>query len=350
MKRFIDDRKDFRYLSTRILFMFSFVMIFLMTLAVISLLLGVESSKFLSFFFFLLLFLIVFLAMFFFAILLPYRKQERLMRRFLEGHLVEDYSKVIKVFLTPTTELELKKIDELFSSPRLFELNKRQAQYLALQNQINPHFLYNTLESIRSEALISGLHSVADMTEALATFFRYTISKVEDLVSVEDELENCKTYFSIQKYRFGDRLRLYIEKDETWEEIFPCRLPKLTLQPILENSIIHGTETKLGTGNLRIAFLRTEKRLVIRISDDGIGMDEETLFQLNKRVRNNSSELSVESKGGIALANVNHRIQLIFGEEYGIQVYSVRGKGTDVEITIPAVLDDKEIKNRGLVR
>ena len=91
------------------------------------------------------------------------------------------------------------------------KLNKRQAQYLALQNQINPHFLYNTLESIRSEVLIAGLTSVSDMTEALASFFRYTISKVENLVSVEEELQNCETYFKIQQYRFGERLQLTIE-------------------------------------------------------------------------------------------------------------------------------------------
>ena len=94
-------------------------------------------------------------------------------------------------------------VDRIVRSPQYMDLNKRQAQYLALQNQINPHFLYNTLESIRGEAIIAGLDSVADMTEALARFFRYTITKVENLVSVEEELDNCETYFGIQKYRFG---------------------------------------------------------------------------------------------------------------------------------------------------
>ena len=88
-------------------------------------------------------------------------------------------------------------------STRTLDLSKRQAQYRALQNQINPHFLYNTLEGIRSEAIIAGLDNLADMTEALAIFFRYTISKVENLVTVEEELENCATYFKIQQYHFG---------------------------------------------------------------------------------------------------------------------------------------------------
>ena len=276
------------------------------------------------------------------------------MKRFLDGYTLAEDKELSMSFLSPATHKELQRLEEILHSPQMFDLNKRQAQYLALQNQINPHFLYNTLESIRSEALIAGLESVADMTEALATFFRYTISKVENLVSVEEELENCKTYFRIQQYRFGNRLQLHIDyEEEEWQEIIHCRIPKLTLQPILENSIIHGTELKIGTGNLRIQFERTEKRLIIRISDDGIGMEEQTLLELNRRLRKDSSKVSYqqsETKGGIALANVNNRIHLIFGEEYGMHVYSIQGEGTDVEITIPAVMSDREIKNRGILQ
>lgn len=298
--------------------------------------------------------MLLFLIIFWGTIVLPYKKTEKMLKRFLDGYMMTSFEELNIPFLTPNTEMELKKIDALFRSPKLFDVNKRQAQYLALQNQINPHFLYNTLESIRSEALIAGLDSVAEMTEALATFFRYTISKVENLVSVEEELENCKTYFRIQQYRFGSRLQLHIDyKEEEWEEIIHCRIPKLTLQPILENCIIHGTELKIGTGNLRIQFERTEKRLIIRISDDGIGMDENTLWELNRKLRKDSSAVSYqqsETKGGIALTNVNNRIHLIFGEEYGMHVYSIQGEGTDVEITLPAVTEDREIKNRGVLQ
>lgn len=298
--------------------------------------------------------LLIFLLIFSVTVVFPYQKSEKMLKRFLDGYMMTGYEELGIPFLTPNTEMELKKIDALFHSPKLFDLNKRQAQYLALQNQINPHFLYNTLESIRSEALIAGLDSVAEMTEALAAFFRYTISKVENLVSVEEELENCKTYFRIQQYRFGNRLQLHIEyNEEEKDEIIHCRIPKLTLQPILENSIIHGTELKIGTGNLRIQFQRTEKRLIIRISDDGVGMDESTLWELNRKLRKDSSTVSYqqsETKGGIALANVNNRIHLIFGEEYGMHVYSIQGEGTDVEISLPAVTDDREIKNRGVLQ
>lgn len=286
------------------------------------------------------------------GIVRPYRYSERLIRRFVDGYVYMDKEEDM-VFLTPSVLELMELLEKILRSPQMMDLNKRQAQYLALQNQINPHFLYNTLESIRGEALIAGLDSVADMTEALAKFFRYTITKVENLVSVEEELDNCETYFWIQKYRFGNRLQLHIEYEEDeWEEIMNCRIPKLTLQPILENSIIHGTELKVGTGNLYIRFERTEDRLIIRVSDDGVGMDEETLLKLNRKLGKAPDSYTAgeeEKQGGIALANVNNRIHLIFGEEYGMHVYSIPNSGTDVEISIPVVTSDRQIKNRSVL-
>lgn len=215
-----------------------------------------------------------------------------------------------------------------------FELSKRQAQYQALQNQINPHFLYNTLESIRSEALISGLGSVAEMCEALASFFRYTISNQADVVTVDEELQNIKTYFYIQQYRFGNRLSLHIDYDEEdMDSLIRCKIPKLTLQPIVENAIIHGIEQKLGDGSVTIKLLLTERCLLIRISDDGVGMAPEILEKVNQRIAGNSPPGT--GKGGIAIANVNNRIHLLFGDTYGMIVYSTLGAGTDVEISLP---------------
>ncbi len=262
------------------------------------------------------------------------------MQRILDGYILPDRRLFEEEMLTPVMEAEIGRLEQVLKSPEMMDLNKRQAQYLALQNQINPHFLYNTLESIRGEALIAGMDNIADMTEALAKFFRYTITKVENLVSVEEELDNCETYFLIQQYRFGSRLKLHIlYEEENRENIMNCRIPKLTLQPVLENSIIHGTELKIGTGNLTIRFELTDKRLIIRISDDGVGMDEQTLAKLNRQLGRGGKALAEcgEKKGGIALVNVNNRIHLLFGEEYGMHVYSIRGKGTDVEVTLPIV-------------
>lgn len=278
----------------------------------------------------------------------PYFYWEKQVKRFLEGYFPFEALKSQDIMLTPYTLKEIQKIDEILHSTQMENLNKRQAQYLALQNQINPHFLYNTLEGIRSEALIAGVDEVAEMTEALATFFRYTISKSEQFVTVEEEIENCKTYFKIQQYRFGERLKLHIIcEEQDWEEIAGCQIPKLTLQPILENSIIHGTELKIGTGNHVIALSRTGNRILIRISDDGTGMDEERLEMINAKLGRTANRL-VESvkgeKGGIALANVNNRIRLLFGEEYGMYVFSMKGIGTDVEITMPLVKSEREVR------
>lgn len=127
------------------------------------------------------------------------------------------------------------------------------------------------MESIRGEAIIAGLDSVADMTEALARFFRTPLPRWRIWFLWRNELDNCETYFGIQKYRFGDRLQLHIDYDiAEYEKIMNCRIPKLTLQPILENSIIHGVELKVGGGNLYIRFQCTKDRLLIRISDDGV--------------------------------------------------------------------------------
>ncbi len=274
----------------------------------------------------------------------PFLEYEYRIRRIIDGYrTLEAPEAGSRIELTPASEELSHLIYRVLNSTRTVDLNKRQAQYLALQNQINPHFLYNTLDSIRSEALIAGLDSLADMTEALATFFRYTISNVENLVTIEEELDNCRTYFRIQQYRFGDRLSLDIETDEGTEN---CLIPKLTLQPILENSIIHGTETKIGKGNTAICIRRTDLRILIEVKDNGVGMDEDTLERLNRRLDAGVEDLSRSDKeaGGIALVNVNNRIHLLFGEEYGLHIYSLKNVGTTIEISLPAVTEERQLR------
>ena len=334
-------RNCWKYISNRTALVFSAVVGFLVSETLIQCILFFrEEAPFFQVALFSVFTAVCVLAFWFFVVR-PYRRVQMTMERILEGYILPDSSLFEEALLTPTMETEIKRLEQILKSPEMMDLNKRQAQYLALQNQINPHFLYNTLESIRGEALIAGMDNIADMTEALAKFFRYTITKVENLVSVEEELDNCETYFLIQKYRFGSRLQLHIlYEEESRESIMNCKIPKLTLQPILENSIIHGTELKIGTGNLTIQFEQTDKRLIIRISDDGVGMDEQTLAKLSRQLGGGGKALTdsqEEKKGGIALVNVNNRIHLLFGEEYGMHVYSIRGKGTDVEVTLPVV-------------
>jgi len=312
-----------------------------------------------------------FLCAFVFVVYRPYQRADKNLNLFLMGYTSTGL-KDENCMLSPGMEELTKVLIRLTESDQLLKANKRQAQYLALQNQINPHFLYNTLDSIRSEAMLEGHDTVAinphflyntldsirseamlegndtvaEMTEALATFFRYTISKVENMVALEEELENAKVYFQIQKYRFEDRVNLEIEYDVEDEILLRCLLPKLTIQPVVENSIIHGIERKLGNGTIRIALKCTEKRLMIEISDDGVGMQPEVLERLNHQLNQpvfESIQLS-KDKGGIAIMNVNNRIHLLFGEEYGMTVYSTPNVGTDTVISLPLITSERQLK------
>ena len=240
-------KEKLKYISNRALVLGTVVFGSFIILAVIQLLLAYKGETPWWMAIIITIFAILFPIVFWLWIHRPYMRCEKMTDRFLDGYIFSEKEDMELLNLTPSIQKQMKMVDRIVRSPQYMDLNKRQAQYLALQNQINPHFLYNTLESIRGEAIIAGLDSVADMTEALARFFRYTITKVENLVSVEEELDNCETYFGIQKYRFGDRLQLHIDYDiAEYEKIMNCRIPKLTLQPILENSIIHGVELKVG--------------------------------------------------------------------------------------------------------
>ncbi len=282
---------------------------------------------------------LLFSAALYFLLIKPYRFLSAQNRRFTEGYITISELLESPVMYSASSENMLRQLEHQVQMTDAIDLSKRQAQYRALQNQINPHFLYNTLDGIRSEALLGGMDSLADMTEALATFFRYTISRTENLVTLEEELENCRIYFKIQQYRFGDRLRLEIVRDEEeWDQLRRVQIPKLTLQPVLENSIIHGTELRMGEGITRIVLERTLKRVVIRVQDNGAGIEEEKVRELNRKLSQGLQEPEDSThgrQGGVALANVNNRIRLIFGDEYGIHVYSMEGQGTDVEISIP---------------
>lgn len=292
------------------------------------------------------IFLVILCLMIIRQVVLPYKKIENNMTLFLKGYTIDGLQDS-EIALTKEVDRIFSELIQLLKSEQMLNENKRQAQYLALQNQINPHFLYNTLESIRSEAMEAGMESVVCMTEALAHFFRYTISNMENMVTLEEELDNINTYFLIQKYRFEERIGLTIEYDEEEHDLLNhCLLPKLTLQPVVENSIIHGIERKMGFSTVRVVLRCTEKRLIIQVSDDGIGMQPEALDDLNRKLNQSLFESlhNKKKKGGIALVNVNNRMHLIFGEEYGMTVYSTPGVGTDVMIELPLVTSRRELK------
>jgi two-component system sensor histidine kinase YesM len=277
-------------------------------------------------------------------VIVPYKRTRHILQLFASGYTFEN---VIDKRLPLSREMQEveAKLHTLLNTDQIMNASKRQAQFLALQNQINPHFLYNTLEGIRSEALLAGLDNVASMTEALSTFFRYTISSVENLVTLEQELENTRNYFFIQQFRFGNRMALEVViDDEDKAEVLSYRIPKLTLQPIVENCIIHGLECQVGQGLLRVHIETTQSRLLVTVSDDGVGMENSVLEKMHRNLSIRSFEYIKRDvqHGGIALVNVNNRIKLLFGEQYGLTVTSQMGVGTDVLISLPRSVDSED--------
>ena len=271
------------------------------------------------------------------VVLMLLNKQDVYIKNFLLNH-ENKYLRKLYMFHSPEEgklyEFMINNKDE---NRNLFLASKREAQILALQNQINPHFLYNTLETIRSEAIINGAVNAGTMAEALATFFRYTISNLDYLVQIEDELENIQNYFTIQHYRFGNKIGIQITYDEEDKNILRLYIPKLIMQPVVENAIYHGIEQKLGAGQVTISISYTKQ--------------DTELSEINNRLWTDSENYGYEKSeksGGIAIRNVNQRIKLLFGEEYGIWLNSIYGIGTDVHIKLPVVLtpDDLEKKLR----
>lgn len=217
-----------------------------------------------------------------------------------------------------------------------------RAAFSALQSQINPHFLYNTLDAIRSQAIVIGAQEIADMTERLSRFFRYSIGNTGSLVTVDDELRNVADYIAIQQYRFEDRFALQVELEE--DRLFCCYLPKMTLQPIVENAVYHGIEKKTGKGGIAIRIFTTGPILRILIADDGVGIPAERVLAMRAALAEPIPEgprgaEQFKSRSGIALSNIHQRLRLLFGGEYGIELSSVEGMGTDVEIVLPAIDD-----------
>ena len=295
--------------------------------------------------------LVLFMGLGLFSILLwgkakiwePLRFMEKQAELFNNGIIFTELFKSLEG-ISPSFDELLSGIHTSLDKDKMIENAKQQARYLALQNQINPHFLYNVLESIRSDAIMAGVPEIGKIAEALAVFFRYTTSNMESLTTLEEELSNVKNYFIIQKYRFEEKLYLDILLPEE-EDLLKARIPKLTLQPIVENAIKHGLEPKVEGGKVIIDIDHSDTILYISVSDDGIGIDEATVEHLNDRLLHmagGTGSVREDKKGGIALNNVNSRIRLLMGEEYGIHLFSFPGAGTEVSLTLPYTLDEAE--------
>lgn len=215
------------------------------------------------------------------------------------------------------------------------EIKQKEAEILSLQSQINPHFLYNTLDSIRGTAIASGADDIAHMSKCLASMMRYSINK-NMIVSIQDEIYHLENYIAIQRFRFDDRFEF---KFDIPKELTQCRLLRLTLQPLVENSIKHGLEKIPGKGVVGISLSKLENVVKIKIEDSGPGMSIEKTRELNERLKAlpETSDISGSNDDiitGIGVINVNLRIKLFFGTEFGIK-YLETTTGTTLEILLP---------------
>lgn len=232
----------------------------------------------------------------------------------------------------------IKEVKSFKQQDRISSILWQQAKFSELQSQINPHFLYNTLESIRGQALGDDNIKVAEMTEALAKYFRYSIDNESDIVELKQEIENIRNYIRIQQYRFEDRFEFKVHIDEQDQEM-SCKMPKMSLQPIVENSVYHGLESRISGGLISLRIEKSDKNIRIFVQDNGQGIPYEKLKFLQKRLEETDGLLKqseLEDHMGIALLNVNHRIKLTFGKEYGLFISSTENLGTEVMLVIPS--------------
>lgn len=215
---------------------------------------------------------------------------------------------------------------------------EREAELRALQAQINPHFLYNTLDMINWFAIGRGATDISQMIDALAKYFRLSLNKGRDFVSVEDELKLARVYLDIQFSRFAGSFNFIIEQEPG---LGIYMMPKLTLQPIVENALLHGIrETKDKGGTIRITARRDGDDLELSVTDDGIGMEED---QVHRLLREKPSQTRSDGSGSsYGLYNVNERIVLFAGESYGLRIHSHPGAGTTIIVRLKAVTEANE--------
>ena len=228
--------------------------------------------------------------------------------------------------LTKSFDVMTHRIQELMEQNVHEQEQKRKSELKALQSQINPHFLYNTLDSIIWMAEGKKNEEVVLMTASLARLLRQSISNEDEVVPIANEVEYARGYLTIQKMRYKDKLEFQIEVDE---DILYIPLIKLVLQPIIENAIYHGLKYKESKGLLIVKGFKKDGNAVLQVIDNGVGMDEETLAHIYDRHKVNYHS------NGVGVYNVQKRLKLYYGDNYGITYQSEKGKGTTATITIP---------------
>ena len=218
-------------------------------------------------------------------------------------------------------------IDTLIDQIKEEQEQMKRIELNSLQSQIQPHFLYNTLECIHWQAASDGNIEISTMVKALAQYYRICLSQGNDIIPIERELEHIKNYLIIQNMRYGDIIELNIDVPEQYRQV---KIPKLTLQPLVENSIYHGIKVKEGRkGNIKIFTEQEGKDFFLIVCDNGEGMSEERVNYLNQQISEFDKNI------GYGINNVNKRIELMFGKEYGLTFYRNPEAGIRVKIRLP---------------
>lgn len=232
-----------------------------------------------------------------------------------------------------------KLIKEIKDQARLESLLK-ETELKALQAQVNPHFLFNTLSGITESALVEGADQTLNMVEEISEMLRYSLTSFHKKVTLEEEIQLVKRYVYLQTQRFGERIRFQVDLPETIPEIY---IPCMTIQPLVENSIIHGLERKIEGGTIKISLTQEEEDIVyIHIIDDGVGIDMEALGNIFDE---NKEQNHVGHTTGIGVNNVNERLRLYFGQDSLLKINSEVDKGTCVTIMLPYLGSNGEARS-----
>ncbi len=242
--------------------------------------------------------------------------------------------------LSQTFNQLLDRIEQLMITNKEMEIKKQEAQFKALKSKIHPHFLYNTLESIRMMAVIDDKNDIADAIEALSDIFRYTIREQADIIDICEELEYTRNYILLQKIRFEDNLEISYDVDEA---LLHYKIVKFSLQPLVENAILHGRAGSGGKGVLRISIKKREEILEVCVWDNGAEIPPERLSEIRRRL--NADE---EPGTSLGLTMIQQQIVMYFGKEYGIVLMSEPGEGTNAVIRIPATMEKEWRKHHAV--
>ncbi|XID93481.1 sensor histidine kinase [Paenibacillaceae bacterium WGS1546] len=253
----------------------------------------------------------------------------------LNAHIPLKESNLETWQLAKSFESMLARINELVKTQYEMELHKKDAELKALMMQINPHFLYNTLEVISGLADYEQVSQISEITQSLSRMLRYNIDLKTEEVRLAEEIDNCSHFFLILKSRFGDKLQVEQRIDP---EALPYKILKITLQPLIENAVKHGVEKKLGDATIKLTVEKQGDEIEIRISDNGTGFDPDALeaFEAFKR-QSASAFYEPGSANKVGLKNVYLRLRILFGDRLGFNIDSIEGEGADIAIRFPAI-------------